>query len=259
MKLAFSTLICPNGTAAELKSMCEGFGIDGVELRTGDETVPVLNGVNITDIASSFCLFGYDEDLLLKMKEVLVCMERAGIGAIRVFLGNFRRRHDDPARDIDYDGIVHMLRGLCDSTCCEIWVETHNEFATGHVLKKLMEDVGRSNVKIIWDVMHPYEDGEQPEETFGYIGKYIAHVHIKDGRKKNDPVWHDFEYTPLGKGDVPIKEIVALLESNGYNGYYSLEWESAWRSELKQLGWCVERILSEFKLYMAKPEKEIKV
>ena len=252
MKLAFSTLICPDGTAAELRSLCENFGIDGVELRTSDETVPELNGLNITDIASSFCLLGYDEDLLLKMKGVLVCIERAGIGAIRVFLGNFRRRHDDPAREIDYDGIVRMLRELCDSTGCEIWVETHNEFATGRVLKKLMEDVDRSNIKIIWDIMHPYEDGELPEETYSYIGKYIAHVHIKDGRRKEDPVWHDFEYTPLGEGEVPIREITALLEKNGYNGYYSLEWENMWRGELKQLGWSVEDILTRFTDYMAK-------
>ena len=258
MKLAFSTLICPDSTAAELKSLCEGFGIDGVELRTGDETVPKLNGINITDIASSFCLFGYDEDLLLKMKEVLVCMKRACIGAIRVFLGNFRRRNDDPAREINYDGIVRMLRGLCDSTDCEIWIETHNEFATGRVLKKLMEDVGRSNIKIIWDIMHPYEDGELPEEIYSYIGEYIAHVHIKDGRRKPDPVWHDFMYTPLGEGEVPIRDIIAILESSGYSGYYSLEWESAWRGELKQLGWSVKRILSDFIMYMSKLEKEMR-
>ena len=186
MKLAFSTLICPDAAAAKLKSLYEGFGINGVELRTGDETVPGLRGINITDIASSFCLFGYDEDLLRKMKGTLVGMERAGIGAIRVFLGNFRRRHDDPARDINYDGIVRMLRELCGGTSCEIWIETHNEFATGRMLKKLMEDVDRSNIRIIWDVMHPYEDGELPEETYSYIGKYIAHVHIKDGRRKED-------------------------------------------------------------------------
>ena len=66
-------------------------------------------------------------------------------------------------------------------------------------------------------------------------------------------------YITLGEGEVPIKEIVSLLERSGYNGYYSLEWENMWRGELKQLGWSVKRILSEFKLYMAKMEKEMRL
>ena len=258
MKLTFSTLICPGYTEEELSALCAEFGMDAVEFRTdADAEFKVTTQLKIIDIASSFCLFDYDKDKLNSIKSVLGRMHEARIGAIRIFLGNFQRRYDDPARDIDYDGIVKMLRRMCDMSPCGIWVETHNEFATGKTLQKLMKDVDRDNIKIIWDVMHPFEDGELPEETFSYIKDYIAHVHIKDGRKKSDPAWHDFEYTPLGEGEVPVKEIIGLLEGAGYDGYYSLEWESMWRAELKELNWSAKEILTRFKEYMARIEKEI--
>ncbi len=252
MKLIFSTLICPGYSGEEMQNLCDKFGMSGVELRTAGETeYSSYKNVKIVDIASSYCLFGYDGELLDKIKKDLKKIEKANIKGIRIFLGNFRRRHDAPARDIDYDGIVKMLQEMCDCSGCEIWVETHNEFATGKVLKKLIEDVGRDNIKIICDIMHPYEDGETPEKTMEYIGQYIAHVHIKDGKKREDPIWHDFLYTPLGEGELPIKKIVGLLEKNGYSGYYSLEWENAWRDELKSLGWSADEILEKYNEYMS--------
>ena len=251
MNLGFSTLICPEYKVEELKRLCNTFGMCSAELRIANDIPDEnFNSVNISDIASSFRIIGYNKEQLDKIVCFLKRMEELNISAIRIFLGNFMRKFDDPVQEIDYDGIVRMLSEMCDSSKCEIWVETHNEFATGKVLKKLMEDVSRDNLKIIWDVMHPFEDGETPDETYNYIKEYIAHVHIKDGRKKQDPSWHDFEYTKLGEGEVPIKEIVTLLENGGYNGCYSLEWENMWRDELKSLGWSVEEILRHFVSYM---------
>ncbi|MCR4692688.1 MAG: sugar phosphate isomerase/epimerase [Firmicutes bacterium] len=253
MKLTFSTLICPEYSGKELNSLCDRFVFSGVELRTGSDNA-LLDDVPIIDVASSLCLFGYNKMQLDEIKQILSDMEKRHIGAIRIFLGNFRRRYDVPARNIDYAGIVKMLRALCTFTKGEIWVETHNEFATGKSLKKLIEDVSCDNLKIIWDVMHPFEDGEQPEKTMEYIGDYIAHVHIKDGKKRKDPIWHDFEYTPLGEGEVPIRDIIKLLKRSGFTGYYSLEWENMWRDELKALNWSVDDILSRYIKFMTEFE-----
>ena len=250
-RLCFSTLICPDYSLNEIKETCLRFGLRGAELRlTGDFEGKVPDGLKITDIASSIRLTGYNGEQLESVKRTLMSAEKGGIGAVRFFLGNFRQRYSDPVKDIDYNGIVSALKELCDSTKCEIWIETHNEFATGRALKKLMEDVSKENIKIIWDVMHPFEDGETPEETFSYIKDYTAHVHIKDGKNGNDPSWHDFEYTPLGKGEVPIREITELLEGGGYGGCYSLEWENMWRPELKGLGLGVDEILTHFVGFM---------
>ena len=48
----------------------------------------------------------------------------------------------------------------CGSTEIEVGIETHNEYATGQSLRKLLDDVNRLNIKIIWEIIHPIEDGE---------------------------------------------------------------------------------------------------
>ena len=51
-------------------------------------------------------------------------------------------------------------------------------------------------------------------------------MHIKDGINRHDPLWHDFPYTRLGEGDLPLNELLDLLKNAGSDGYLSLEWES---------------------------------
>ncbi|MBR4173297.1 MAG: sugar phosphate isomerase/epimerase [Clostridia bacterium] len=251
-KLAFSTLPCMEYDADGLKKLCEKYGFSGVEVRTKNNGSFVCgDGLFVTDVGSSFCIKGYDKELLSDIKALTDEIGKQNIPAMRVFLGNFCQRYDAPRVELDYDGIVKMLKEMSDNANCEIWIETHNEFATGKVLKKLLSDIDRENVKIIWDIIHPIEDGETPEETIAYLGDKIAHIHIKDGKKRTDPIWHDYEYTPIGEGELPIKKIVDLLTKNGYDGFFSLEWESLWRKELKDLGWSVDEILQKYIDFMA--------
>lgn len=236
MKLAFSTLPCMNASAKELKEICDNFGFSGAEVRlNNDNTFTCGEGLNITNLGSSICIKKYDAKQLENAITLFKTAEEANIPAIRVFLGNFFRTYDTPREMINHLEIAKMLQALCDSSKTQVWIETHNEYATGKSLRKLLDDVNRESIKIIWDIIHPIEDGETPEETLRFIGKDIAHVHIKDGIKSNDKNQHDFIYTALGKGQLPIKRIINLLEGSGYNGYYSLEWESLWRNELKEL------------------------
>ena len=38
----------------------------------------------------------------------------------------------------------------------------------------------------------------------------------------------------MGQGDVPVPEIVARLRADGYDGYYSFEWEKKWAPEIEE-------------------------
>ena len=60
----------------------------------------------------------------------------------------------------------------------------------------------------------PYPDG------YGYIRKYIRHVHIKDAVKNaaGEP-----ECVKVGAGLVRYPELLAALKADGYEGYCSLE------------------------------------
>lgn len=251
MKLCFSNLFCMDKSTAELINLCSRFGVLGVELRTDNAgNFPYSDELNIVDIGTGVCLKGYNADLINDAKRVLDNIKDTKIKAIRVFLGNFAQRFDAELEKLDHSGIVIALRELCDYTEKEIWVETHNEYATGRILKTLISEVKRDNLKIIWDIVHPIEDGEDYNETFKLIGNYVAHVHIKDAVPHEDKIWHDYEYKRLGDGILPIKEIVTLLTENGYDGYFSLEWESLWRKELSELKLSDDEIIGSFVEYM---------
>lgn len=250
LKLCFSTLPCMDYTPEQLKEVCEKYGMSGVEVRYSENGFVYSREMNIVNVGTSLCFLGYDEGRILEGKKILDEIAETNIRAIRVFLGNFAVYFTTSKKEVDYSGIVCALQELADYTEKEIWVETHNEFARGRVLQMLLKDVNRENVKIIWDIMHPWEDGEKPSETIGYIGDKIAHVHIKDGKRSDDPLKHDLDYTLLGEGELPVKEIITTLLANGYTGYFSLEWESLWRKEIQNYFDNVGDVLKMYRNYL---------
>ncbi|MGG1516481.1 sugar phosphate isomerase/epimerase [Paenibacillus oryzisoli] len=256
MKLAFSTLPCEGWSTEKLIHYCTTHGFAGIELREGDEfqissstrmeeveriSSMIANaGVSVTNIGSSVCVKGTsveETNLAMRAFEQMVPLAN-GLQAtgIRIFLGNFARRYDAPKEQLDYGKIVEFIQWACDYAALherEVWIETHNEFATGKALSPLLRDVARENCKVIWDVIHSLEDGEEPEETIAMLGNRCVHIHLKDGRPFDDPMQHDWEYTFFGEGNIPIPRIVSLLQGAGFEGYLSLEWEPKWREELR--------------------------
>ena len=265
----FSTVACMDFDDRSVIAACKAHDMTGVEVRLGDngsvfgltdendlqkmKTEFEKNGIVITDLGSSACFAGYDKGVMQTAKQAVDRAAALRCRAIRVFLGYFAARVNPDKPEPDYDGIVRALKELCDDAKnknAEIWVETHNEFATGKVLKPLLEDVNKENLKIIWDVIHPIEDGETVEKTWARIGKSVAHVHIKDGVNRHDPMWHDFQYTRFGEGELPLYRILDLLQRNGYDGYLSLEWETAWRPELKALSQSLDDVLCDYNEFL---------
>ena len=268
MRLCFSTLPCGALSVPALISLCGRYGIPGIELRLDQENRFLGTdrlgdmadfgraffeaGIRVSDLGSSIRMTGYDPELIRAGRH---CMEMArcvGAQGVRVFLGNVCRRYDAPRQPVDLEGICRALRTLCDHADTAIWIETHNEFATGTVLAELLCAVGRENLHIIWDLMHPFEDGETAEETWNCLRGQIAHVHIKDGKPNADPAWHDFVYTRLGEGQVPCAEAAELLKRADFQGFLSLEWENLWREELSAYPKDMDWILSEFIHFMKK-------
>lgn len=128
----------------------------------------------------------------------------------------------------------------------QIWIETHDEFATGKAQYELLEQHRFHNIYSLWDIMHPLEAKETPEDTLKYLKNYLAHVHIKDGKPWGDPDMWSWKYTKLGLGSVPIERIVRMIDAAGYEGYFSLEWESAWREEIRGEEFQIPEMIQEF-------------
>nr|WP_239565721.1 sugar phosphate isomerase/epimerase family protein [Paenibacillus sacheonensis] len=252
--MAFSTLPCEGWKLEELAAFARECGFGGIEAREGEawgisafmtkaERQSALRlfgeqGLRVTNIGSGVCFTGSDGDEaeLVRFRDAVLLARDLNAAGVRIFLGYFNTRLDDPAPSIIYEPIVARVRAACDFASAhgvQTWIETHNEFATGRSLNRLLDDVGKPECAVIYDIIHPFEEGEPPEETIAQLGKWCVHVHIKDGLPFEDPLERSWKYTKLGEGRVPVAEIVRLLERAGYAGYYSLEWETKWRKELQ--------------------------
>ncbi len=256
-RLAFSTLPCEGWSLDEMIGIAGKRGFTGMELREGgvwgisvemtagerEEARRAFeqSGIAVTDIGSGVCLTGGEGDLvqLERFRQVASLARDLRATGVRIFLGHFNERRDRAMPAIPYDALVTGVKAACDDAAglgVQVWIETHNEFATGRSLRRLLDDAGKPNCKVVYDVIHPLEEGESPADTVALLGSDCVHVHMKDGVPSEDPSAIGWKYKRVGEGAVPIADIVGLLERCGYTGYYSLEWETKWRKELQVPG-----------------------
>lgn len=271
MKLSFSTLPCEGWTVEELIACCQTYGFTGIELKEdANYAVSITStdaelqraselfrsaGITVTNIGTRVRFTGVEEDAPAKMQElkrnidIAQVMEAKGV---RIMLGNhYKIKHT--VLPLDRDRIIAYVREACDYAAersVEVWIETHNEFSTGYVLRKLLHDVNRSNFKVLYDIIHPYEFGEAPEDTVRLFGNDCTHVHMKDGVPFENTQLLDWKYTVTGDGQLPIASMLRLLQESEYDGYYSLEWEPKWRPELRELNLDVHQVLASYAAYM---------
>jgi len=114
-----------------------------------------------------------------------------------------------------------------------ILIETAGIYADTKRLSDVLNDFACDSLAALWDVHHPYRfAGEKPEATITNLGAYVKHVHLKDSVMRGG----ECEYCLLGEGTLPMKEIFGALRSVSYDGFYSLEWDPEWVSELDDPG-----------------------
>ena len=105
-------------------------------------------------------------------------------------------------------------------------VETGNNamITSGWLGKKLIDDLGTKNLKIIWDIPNTLYCTDVPyPDAFEEIKDYMGHIHIKDC--KANIARATVQFCPLGQGDMApyLENIAAALKRDGYQGVVSLE------------------------------------
>lgn len=268
MKISISTLPFKTWSADDVIKCCVDAGYDALEIRTdfhewSDRHLPNSHfeelskkikaaGLDVVDLGSSVGIPHYKQDGIEDMKRLFEVAEILGAKGIRIMLGHGRNFASMPILPIDVDGIYKWLLEvdeLAGKAGKQTWIETHNNYASGASLAKLFNDIELKHTKVVWDIMHPLEEDETIEQTMDYIYKHTAHIHIKDGHTWNDPEKLIWKYTKVGEGDCLIPEIVETVQKAGYDGYFSLEWESSWRQEIRDLDCDAEQIAA-FPAYM---------
>ena len=143
-----------------------------------------------------------------------------GAPLVRVFGGD----------SANLDDIARRLAPALDlarSLGVTVVLETHDAFSSAVLVGRLLDRVDDPAFAALWDVHHPYRVGESPETVLASLGARIRLVHVKDARA-------DGSLVPLGEGDVPVYESLALLLASGYAGWLTVEWEKRWHPELAE-------------------------
>lgn len=144
---------------------------------------------------------------------------------------------------LDDAGMRTLADGLrdVDEVCAEFGL---TQVLHPHVdtLVESSEDVQRaldaSDVKWCLDTGHLAIGGTDPVDFARQAADRVAHVHLKDVDMSVAPRVLSREvslvqgvqaglFRPLGRGDVPIDDVIVELEGRGYDGWYVLEQDCA--------------------------------
>ena len=252
MKLAFSTLGCPEWTLEQVIAAGQRFGYAGIEFRgllahldlvEVPEFAPAQiaatrrrledAGLGVSCLASSVSVVAAttsDIDRHTAVEHARRYIELAKelrAPCIRLFCGNVPATLDHGTA-MDY--AADTLRKIGDFAAEHgviAAVETHDDFTRSELLMELIRLTRHPAVQVLWDIHHPYRlSGETIEHTMHYLDGHIADTHVKDSVLNADG--EGYTYVPLGQGDVPLLEALRALKKAGYDGYLTLEWEKRW-------------------------------
>jgi sugar phosphate isomerase/epimerase len=128
-----------------------------------------------------------------------------------------------------WENLVKLMQApvrLAEDEGITLAVETGNNamVTSGYLARKLVDDIGSKNFKIIWDIPNtlyctdvPYPDGYES------VKDHLSHIHVKD--MKSDIAKATVEFCELGQGEMApyLEDIGNALKRDGFEGVVSYE------------------------------------
>jgi sugar phosphate isomerase/epimerase len=251
MKIAFSTLACPNWSWEQIIDNAARLGYHGIELRgvEGEMVLPKARpflpeaieqtmadlkerGLDICSLDTS-CSFHAESKFAASLKEgsdTIELAQKLGVPYVRVF-GD--RIPPSEERDTVLDRIARgldELGRLAEGTGVTVLLETHGDIHHSELVLDIFSRIKSQSVGLLWDFEHPFMAGEAPAVTYERLRHLIKHVHVKDAYRNGE----EKVCCAVGEGIVPVLEMIRLLQNDGYEGWYSLEYEKKWKDYLEE-------------------------
>ena len=265
MKLAYSTLACPNWSLEQIIDAAQRNGYDGLEFRllNGDilpadldketrnrvRTQCAAAGLKIICVDTSIKIATQDpEGQVAQIRDAMAYLEMAAEWSspfIRVFGGTPEGTPKAEAVKVSTDCLTTLAKRGQDLGV-RVLLETHDAFSSSTMVMDVLNQVPEAGA--LWDTLHPYRVGEQPTETAACLGDRCFHVHVKDGRRSDGEQW---DLTLLGEGDVPVPSILSTLHTRGYEGWLSVEWEKKWHPEIAEPEIAIPQHAEVLRKYLA--------
>jgi sugar phosphate isomerase/epimerase len=229
------------------------YGYKAVEIRGIKRDVDILNspefapskiadikkmsedfGVKILNLNSSVVLHEYEPEKRAKnldtAKRYIDLAQQLECPFVRVFPDKFPK---EKSKEFALDTIksnYETLIDYCKGSKVKVLLDAHGDLVWSDDLLKMMQGLDKKHAGIIWDFFNMHLiTKESPQKMYETLKTYIEIVQIKDGFFKPN---NTYEYTLTGKGEVPINEILRIIEKDKYKGFISFEWEKRWHPEL---------------------------
>ena len=254
MRLAFSTLGCPDWELDAVVEAARRHGYEAVELRALGGSLDLLGrpefrpeavaatrarlsaaGLSVCCVDSSCSFDSADAGERARQIELAAqhCELAAELAAplVRVFPD---RIPAGATRGETRERIVEGLREAARRAPrgVRVGLETHGDFARGAAAAEILLAACHPNLALIWDVANSINAGDTMEEAARAVAPYLAHVHLRDAL----PVPGQEHWRPVlaGRGEVPFDAAVDALRRTGYDGFISFEWEKYWQPDIEE-------------------------
>ena len=253
MKLCFSNRKWASCSFADLLSLCDTTGMQGLELYDVADTLGAAGQPfdascarstlhTLIDNRVSVVCFDTSADLSDPDSDACVQTLRAYISLASTFRVPYVRVHTRTDGKDCFDTVCNNIAPLlpyAQQMGVTLLLETAGCFAHTDSLREILNRFASDSLGALWDMYNTcFEAKESPETTITNLGAYVKHVHVRDAK--------DGEYCFMGEGDLPMADLIRALSSVNYDGFISLEWDPAWIADIDD----PEIILTQFATYM---------
>jgi sugar phosphate isomerase/epimerase len=225
---------------------CHENGVKYVELLDcfldGEEDIVKINKllkeldmeVSAYSIGNDFVLAdaGERQEQVEYVKEGIDTALKLGTGILRVFSGD---KKEGMSFEKAENWIVECFKELAphaENKGVTMVLENHGLLAgKSEQVKRIIDRVGSKALRSNSDVGNFILVNENSLDAVKFLMDKLGFIHLKDFKKANDENGYAaidgavFQGIVLGKGDVPIADIIKYLKAYGYGGFLSIEYE----------------------------------
>ncbi len=267
MKIAFSTLGCPDWSWGDIVASAKDLGYDGIEIRGIEHQMFLpratqLMGANLEKNLNHFKDIGleipaltsacylHEDDLEFRLEEGEAYLQLAaemGVSFVRVLGDTDPAPSNKPFSRAQVKEGLQILGKSARTKGVKLLIETNGHLADSKLMADLLEEVNEPAVGVLWDIHHPYRFyNESPATTVSRLGKAIKYLHIKDSKNINGQI----RYCMLGEGDLPVQKMLETILEQGYKGWISLEWVKKWNPDIEEPGIVFPHFLATVQRYL---------
>ena len=254
MKISYTTLACPEWDLKRICAQAVSAGYDGIDFRGYLDQIDISQhalfqrdqagkmiqefGLEVSGVSSSIkiCDTPNQAAALEEARRTIEVCQRLQAKHVRVFGGgDSENLSRETLANAGRDTMEKILQ--IDGAQGISWdFETHDVWIGAKDCKLLLELIPFPQFNILWDMGNSFMFSQESTEIiWEQIGERMVYSHIKDAVYRPDEAgthYNGWRYVMPGTGELPLAEAVRVLNANGYQGWFVLEHEKRWHSDL---------------------------